>query len=381
MKRSVITAIVIAIVAAGWLLSGIYEQEIDAAFKAAMSGGRGANAAESPPPERSLPVVAEKAEAAAEKLRMSVGTVLSTARPHRLEVVARGRTESVRSVQVKAQTEGRVEEVFKEKGDLVRQGEPIVRLAPGAREAMMAEAKALVRQREIEFTAAEQLNTKGYRAETAVAAARAALDSAKAAVKSMEVDIGYLTIRAPFDGVIAEKPVHLGAFLKVGEMVAKVVDQEPVLAVGYLSERDVARIGPQTPARVELVDGRMVEGHVRFIAPVAEPSTRTFRVEVELPNPERDIRDGVTAEIRISGGEWPAHFVSPAVLTLNDAGEVGVRAVDDHDQVAFHAVKIISDSAEGVWITGLPPRAEVITLGQEFVREGQVVDARPAPKE
>ncbi|MEC9347852.1 MAG: efflux RND transporter periplasmic adaptor subunit [Pseudomonadota bacterium] len=363
MNRSVLIAIVIVVVAVGWMLSGTLLDEVegDTAGAVATEGAPAGAALASPEPSTH------------EKQVMSVRTRISTAEPHDQHLVVRGRTEAVRTVMLAAETQGRVEKIYKGKGEYVRRGDPIAKLAAGARDAQMIEAEALIRQRQIEYEAALKLNQKGYRADTQLAAAQAALDSAKAAKMSMSVDIDYLTIRAPFDGVISEKPVELGAFLKVGEPVARVVDQDPVLAIGFVSEREIARVEEGVNARVKLVDGTEHTGRIRYVAPIADASTRTFKVEVELDNPDRSIPAGVTAEISIAAGSVPAHFLTPAILTLNDAGEVGVRVIGPGNRVAFVPVSIVADQTDGVWVSGLPVQAEIIVVGQEFVREGEVV--------
>ena len=61
------------------------------------------------------------------------------------------------------------------------------------------------------------------------------------------------------------------------------------------------------------------------------------------------------------------------MLTLNDAGLVGVRCLDGDERVVFHAVEVIGDQPNGVWIAGLPDRIDLITVGQEYVRQGDSV--------
>ncbi len=375
MNRSIIIAIVIAVAAVGWLLTGVLDLDEDGARDAA-NASEGPAITETAPGAAATPAASTAADAASEHAprKVSVRTRISAATPHAIQITVRGRTESVRTVEVRAQTQGRVERILRKKGDRVKAGDPILRLAAGDRDARLSETEALIKQRQIEFEADRKLNEKGYRADLQVAAGAAALDAAKAARMSMEVDIAYLTVRAPFDGVISVRPAQLGAFLKVGDHVATIVDQDPILAIGNISEREIGQIEIGSPAKVMLIDGRQVSGKVRFIAPVAEAATRTFRTEIEIANAGRDIRDGITAEIHLEAGSVPAHFLTPAILTLNDGGAIGVRTVDRNRQVSFVPVSIIADSTDGIWVSGLPEQAQIITVGQEFVREGQIVE-------
>src|SRR5690606_1004951 len=146
------------------------------------------------------------------------------------------------------------------------------------------------------------------------------------------------------------------------------------IAVGEVSERDVREIGVGSPGRVQLVDGTILEGVVRYVSPVADPNTRTFRIELAVPNPDNALPAGMTAEIRLPAGETEAHFLSPALLTLDDAGNIGVKTVDEHGVVRFHDVEIFRSASDGVWVTGLPEEAVVITVGQGFVAVGERVE-------
>ena len=122
--------------------------------------------------------------------------------------------------------------------------------------------------------------------------------------------------------------------------------------------------------------GETVTGKVRFVAHKADDATRAFRVEVQLPNADNKLRDGVSADIRIPVRELKAQKISPGILVLDDNGVVGVRTVVN-GIVHFVPVKIVSDGPDGMWISGLPDHVAVITVGQEFVSDGEHVDAVP----
>jgi multidrug efflux system membrane fusion protein len=156
-------------------------------------------------------------------------------------------------------------------------------------------------------------------------------------------------------------------------IVAEVVDLDPIVVVGEVTEKDGGRIRVGDEAEVRLVTGERTRGTVRYVARTANPTTRTFRVEIEVANPDTAIGEGITAEVRLQLGEILAHRVTPAILTLDDAGVVGVKVVEDGDRVAFRRVDIVGDTPEGIWLAGLPERVTLITVGQEFVRDGQRV--------
>ncbi len=349
-KGSYIAAAVAALAVAGWVLSG----QLDGDDRRAQ--------AQKPPAEL---------ESSERLTQVRVRT--QEAEPYTAEVVLRGRTEALRTVDIKAETYGQIEELKIKRGDYVTRGQVIVQLDPESRPAVLREAKALREQRRLEYEAASRLKEKGFRAETQYAAARAALDAAEAVVQRAEVDLANTAIRAPFEGILDERMVELGDFVEQGDSIVRVVDLDPILVVGEVNERDIDRIGVGTIGQARLITGTEIAGRVRFIASMANAQTRTFRVELEVPNPDGAIPDGVSAELSLPLDEVMAHLVSPAILTLNDKGVVGVMTLEGEDRVRFRPVELIDSTPEGLWLGGLPDRVTFITVGQEFVKDGQKV--------
>jgi multidrug efflux system membrane fusion protein len=350
MKRSVIFAIVLAVAAVLWVVSG-------------QLGEGGAEPEVQKPP----------ADLAALSQAPLVRVRPSTAEAHAVIDLLRGRTEANRLVEIKSETDGRIVELTVEDGTRVGTGDLIAKVSPGDRPARLAEAKALLAQRRIEFEADRKLSQKGFRAETQLAATEAELEAAAAAVKIAEVELAYTDIRAPFDGVIDRRLVELGDFVDRADPVARLVELDPMLIVTQVNERDVQRLAIGAPGKARLMSGDTVEGRIRHISAVADEATRTFRVELEVPNADFRIADGMTAEIALPLSEMQAHRVSPAVLTLSDSGEIGVKAVGPDNRVVFHPVQIVDTDGQGMWITGLPDQVTLITVGQEYVGAGDEV--------
>ena len=102
-------------------------------------------------------------------------------------------------------------------------------------------------------------------------------------------------------------------------------------------------------------------------------------MEILLKDYSANTRDGLTASAEIKLPVQMAINVSPSWLTLADTGEVGVKVVDEENMVVFKPVKILSQTNRGFWVAGVEPGARVITLGQEYVGTGEIVD--PVPHE
>jgi membrane fusion protein, multidrug efflux system len=152
-----------------------------------------------------------------------------------------------------------------------------------------------------------------------------------------------------------------------------VISLDPIKLVGYVPETEVDRVTVGAPAFARLASGREVQGDITFISRSADSATRTFRVEVEVPNPDLAIRDGQTVEIAVASEGADAHLLPQSALTLNDAGRLGVRIVAEDETAAFAPVAVLRDTVEGIWVDGLGETADVIVVGQEFVIDGVAV--------
>lgn len=202
--------------------------------------------------------------------------------------------------------------------------------------------------------------------------ALSAIQAARAAVASAEKDIERLTIHAPFGGLLETDTAELGTLLQTqaGDACATVIQLQPIKIVGYLPEIDVARVELGAHAGARLIDERNVSGEVTFVSRNADPVTRTFLVELTVPNEDLSIRAGQTAEIAIEAKGATAHLLPQSALTLDDDGRLGVRTVVEGHRVAFNPVRLLRDARDGVYVTGLPEEVSVITVGQEFVTDG-----------
>lgn len=364
MRSSYIWAAIIMVAIGGWLASG-----------QVIIGGQGNSAVsadDTAETDGNLTVEASDAKSEEdEPFRVRARTISAIDRTANLTV--RGRTEADQRVNLRAQTPGLVEEIPVRKGEKVKAGDIICKLETGSRTAHVLRAQAGVSQAELDHAAAHTLNEKGYASETRVLSAKAALDAAGATLAEMKLDLSRTTLRAPFDGVIDVLPTEIGTLLSVGDICAEIVANDPMLVIAQVSERDIGRIKQGMKGSAHLVTGHTAEGELRYIAPSADRATRTFRIELIVPNPDDTLRDGVTAEITIPLETARAHRFSPAILALNDDGLIGVRTLDENNKVDFMPVRILGNEDGAIWVSGLPETVTIITVGQEYVSVGETV--------
>ena len=289
------------------------------------------------------------------------------------EIVLTGRTAPYRTATLRAEIDARVEEIGAQRGARVRKGDLIVRLARDDKVWRLKEAQALVKQRALEYKAKQKLSKKAYQSQVQIAEALTLLESAKTLVKQAKIALDDTIIRAPFAGVLEQRPLELGDYVSMGDTVAELIDEDPFLIQGELSElqRPQVKIGQHATAR--LVTGQTVKGRISLISTRADEATRTFNIEIKVSNPKRNLVAGITSEIHIPIKTVSAHKISAALLSLNDEGVLGVKTVGDDNRVVFHQAEFARATADGIWLTGLPKQLRFITVGQGFVRPGDLV--------
>ena len=304
----------------------------------------------------------------------SVRTKTFVLQPMTIEAPLRGRTQANASVTVVPETSGVVDIVHVEKGQRVEAGDLICTLDQGTRKAAVKQAQAALTQAQSQFDTNAKLRSEGLAPANSSLSLEAALEGAKAALENAQAELDRTEVRTKVAGVVQDPLATPGQMLGPQVPCAKVVELDPMLFVGSVPEARIglARIGLQ--ATITTVTGETVEGKVSYISSTADDSTRSFPIEIEIPNADGKLRDGLTAQATVALGTAPAHVLPQSVLTLDDDGVLGVRSVTDN-VVEFHPVTIVRDSRDGIWVTGLPPRIDIITVGQEYVQAGQKVDA------
>ena len=412
-----IVPIITAVLVVAFLYALVFERD---ALIAYARGEEATAAAQAPQVAQDAPVDA-----------VAVVVQRSSAREIDTAVVLRGQTEADRQVDVRSETSAVVVSDPLRKGRFVEAGEELCRLDPGTRPAALAEmrarlteaqaslpaaeaaraeaearvieAEARLEEAQINDNAARQLSQDGFASSTRVATTRAAVRSAEAgvqaatsglesarrgiasaqssiqaaeaAIAAAETEIARLTISAPFAGLLESDTAELGSLMQPGSLCATVIRLDPIKLVGFVPETEVDRIEIGAPAGARLVSGREVQGRVTFLSRSADETTRTFRVEVSVANPDFGIRDGQTAEILIGAEGRTAHLLPASSLTLDNRGRLGVRVVGAENLVEFFPVSILRDTVDGVWLDGLPDQADVIVVGQDFVTDGVRVAA------
>ena len=348
MSTSKLLAALIGFVLLGWLLSGQFLQS-----------------------EPELLIESGKTNAVMTRVR----AVKSRAQATEISIVASGKSQAKRSVKVRAEVSGKIIGLPRDKGEVIDTGDLLCKISSEDRQEQLAEAKATVEYRQLNYQGVLKLSKQGFQGKVEIASANANLKKAQAEYKRRQLALADLRVLAPFDGIVQSRPVDIGDFLQRGEVCAEILDPDPMLVIASVTQNELSGLQLGGAATAVFADGERYTGTISYISHASDPSTRTYRIEVQINNPDFSLRDGLSAQLSLPGPRLMAHKTSPALLSLDDAGVVGVKVVNIENAVEFLPVEIAKDTLDGVWLAGLPHSINLITLGQGMVFPGQQVVA------
>lgn len=288
--------------------------------------------------------------------------------------IAQGELLPLREVEIRSQTSAQVSDRTVELGERVSRGQLLFQLNRENRTAQLERAEAELDLRAAELRAGERLFNNELLSETEYLRLKAALASARADREQAALQLGYTQIEAPFDGIVDRLPAEEGDYVQVGQGVATLVDISALELSAYVPQQRVQSLMPGLPVEATLLDGTTLAGALTYVASRAESSTRSFRVEALILNPDLRHIAGSSATLTIQLPQQQAHRLSPAFLVLGDDGQLGIKAVGAEQRVVFLPLTILGFDTAGVWVDGLPNEVELITLGGGFVEEGDQVD-------
>lgn len=280
--------------------------------------------------------------------------------PYQEEILIKGFAEADKKVELKSETSGKVTALPIQQGSFVRKGDVICSL-------FVAEKESFFKKAELEFKSAEKLFDEGLYSSNQ-------LQNIKSNFERAKLELDNASIKAPFDGIVDRIAIDEGDFLTRGSTCATLLDLDPMILAGEISESDLMNISKGSPALIETIDGKKFNGKISYIASSANPITHTFRIEVEVKNKKNLIKDGASAKIFISGKEQLANLVPLSILRLDDQGNLGVRLISNQGTVEFKKIDLIQDTKNGVWVSGLPSSSKIITVGQDYVNDGEKVN-------
>lgn len=320
-----------------------------------------------------------KEKVKADEKKMSVQTEIQKASTISLFLTAQSFVEPLRQITLRSEINGKIIEIPTKEGSFVQAETPLLQIAMDDRNAKLAKEQALLNSKKQTFNSMKALAKEKFQSKNMLEQARAEVKAAEADVAKIQLEIANTQIRAPFDGIFAQKGVEVGSYVTANTEVGRFVDNSQVKVIASIAQHNIQSIQLKSLVNVLFASKEKRQGIIEYIAPVANETTRTFRVEIRVDNSDNSLFTGTTAEVQIPTGKTKAHLISPGILSIDDIGNIGLKLVQNN-VVQFYPIEIIQSQANQVWVSGLPETANIITVGQGFVENGLEVSAITSKK-
>lgn len=349
-KTSILTAILILAITSIWIASGQFEPNLDESNN-------------------------EEVQVNEETIKkINVRTKNSLAEEINKSIIIQGQTNANKIINIKSETQGKIVKINDKIGKKIKKGELLFKISEKDLIINLDERKSKFKEMEIKYNAEKNLFQKGLSSEAKLAVAKSNLETAKSNYEFIKNEIDKTNIFSPFDGILTSEHLEIGEYVQPGTIIGNIVELDPILVIGYASEKQLKNLKINSKAIVKTSLNEKYEGVITYISPIAEKGTRTFKIEIKISNTDLIIKDGLTASIEIQGEKILAHKISPSILTLKDNGEVGIKIVNNNNFVEFYQINVVSDTNEGMWISGIPNNSNIIVVGQEYASVGEEVN-------
>lgn len=284
-----------------------------------------------------------------------------------------GQLKPWQQVDILAETSGRVIQLLAQEGQHLAQGAELLQLAEYNRPAELAQFKAEYKSRAADLKAAQRLKDANLVSDNELLRLNSSLLQTEVDLKAVQLELANTRPKAPFAGLLEKRHVELGEFVQTGKPLFTLLNIHQLKAVAQISQQKIANIKENQPVKLTLLDGRELTGKITLIRSLADTATRTFQLEVMIENPQQLRLAGASATLFIQRPSITAHYLSLARLSLDQQGRLGVKHVNEQQQVVFSRVELLSSDINGAWLGGLPTKIQLITLGAGFVEAGDTV--------
>ncbi|WDM84983.1 efflux RND transporter periplasmic adaptor subunit [Ehrlichia sp. JZT12] len=308
---------------------------------------------------------------------INVQVIESNAQEKMVYLSLMGEIEAFRSVNIIPEVSGKVLDVLVKDGDYIKGGDTLVKVEKYEKVEQLNQAKALLKQRELEYKASQSLNEHGYRSEINDTFSFTALEAARADVKRAQISLDSTEIKAPFSGFVDKINVQVGELIlsNSGLPVAQIVDFDKIRIITYVPEKYLNRIKLGNICKILITKDHEIDVPIVFVSKIINRNTRTYRLEMLLNNNDLKIlTQGAMYSVKVPIGKYSSHKVSSSVLDLRDNGDLGIKIIVDN-KVKFVPVEIVDYEDNGnVWIINAPDTIKLITLGHEYVEDNAHID-------
>ncbi len=343
LKKAYRVVIVIVLVVVLWMLSGVFHSK--------PKNGNG---------------VAEQ---------VMVKVIDSHSSSHKKTLLLNGVTKASKIIEIKAETDGIVVDIPVVEGQFLKKGEVIARLDERNHRKQLEQAEAEYDRQLLSYKATKATFDKNLSSAISLADATTRLKAAENQLKTAKYEIEKTISNAPEDGYLDSIYVEQGDFASnvQSNKIATFLVLNPVQAIVYVPEKNIHDAQAAKDATVIFADKVELVGSIKFLSKAADENTRTYKLEITIPNDEYKILSGQTVRVKIPLMDVEAHHVPRSSVVLDMKGDVAIKTVSVEGKVKSHTVELVDEDEDGFWLTGLPESVKIITLGHQYVKEDEQV--------
>lgn len=301
-------------------------------------------------------------------------------RPFSLTIRLTGVAVAMRDVVISAEEAGVVRRIDANEGSRVRAGDAILRLDDAILKAQVQAAAARAEYDEEVWQRRKKLYEEdGVGSELAYHEARHAAERSRADLDVLESRLARTTIRAPVSGILDGRPVEVGTMVSPGTPVARIVQADTIRILAGVPERYALHVSAGTEASVafDVLPGDTLAGSITFAGATVDPDSRTFPVELELPNPGGRIKPGMVAGVSVVRAELADAVVVPrqALVSMEEGHVVFVvEGAGEETTAAARPVRVAASQGNDVVVeSGLEEGDRLVVVGQQGLTGGDRV--------
>jgi RND family efflux transporter MFP subunit len=298
---------------------------------------------------------------------------------------------SRRSSTMQPQVDGNITRIFVKSGDAVKAGQILMQIDPlkqvatvESQQGTESQKRAVYQYNETEVERQRKLYEAGVTSKQAYDQAVQAyenskgdLDANSALTNTQKRQLAYYQIRAPFDGVVGDIPVHLGDYVSPTTILTTVDDNADLEAYIYVPTERAAQIRTGLP--VEIIDTAgdiLAKATVSFLSPQVDNGLQSILAKAEIPRTAQRLRNQQLVKARVIWNTNPAPTIPVLAVSLIGGQTFVFVATQKGDGYVAHQVAVnLGETVGNTYpvLSGLKPGDKVITSGLQFLQEGAPV--------
>ena len=283
--------------------------------------------------------------------------------------------EAFAEADVIAKVGGEVQKILVEEGHQVKAGQVLAILDGDRLRLELKQTEANMKKLDREYQRNLDLHDRGLVSVGAFENIKYELDALRAAYERARLELSYVQLRAPIEGVVAERFIKVGNTLNPNDKTFHVTTLKPLIIYLYAPEKEYRKIRPgqQSMVEVDALKGQPFPAIVARISPIIDPTSGTFKVTIEIDDPSGNLKPGMFGRVHIVHEVHENALLIPREAIIVDGDEEAVFLIEDNKAVRRLLSTGITQNGMVQVLSGLTDDDRFVILGQAGLKDGTVV--------